>query len=60
MEAKVTPMSYNCGEGDAVQRMSHILWQMNHATTPVTRAVCRDIVAQKLVERTAPSQGEKA
>jgi hypothetical protein len=41
---------YNCGEGDAAQRMSAVLWQMNNASTPVTRQVCRQIVAEKLAE----------
>lgn len=39
----------NVGDGDAQQRMAAALFGMVHATNPVTRWSCRQIVAAALV-----------
>ena len=47
----------NCGAGTPQQRMAAVLWNMVHANSSVTRWVCAEIIARRIV-REELSKGE--
>jgi hypothetical protein len=46
----------NTGAGTEVERVRAALWHMVHSTNPVTRYVCRDIIAQRIAQSRSGSQ----